>query len=250
MSEPGDFLLVVGSPADFTNTQESQMVKHFMFRDGMPFTFELARTEMLVGHGSHLARYWLFTLVDIHLGVVINAVVSNPAMSYPPEDGSVWELLDFVGEDTELLTISIPDSSVLTDDELAALRWEEEIRVVRRSPDSRLHPVHEAAIGVLLGGPDLHADPETFDDWFEHALEELRSYSQFEHTFSKQAAGGYRLDASYRQARTGDANDEHSGHDFDPWCCGLVRLQTLQAPRPTAASPNKALVPVGAGDDA
>ncbi len=225
-------------------------MKKFTTRDGLPFTFELARTEMVVGHGSHLARYWLFTLVDIHLGVVIDAMVSNPAMSYPPEDGSVWELLDFVEEDTELLTISIPDSSVLTDDELAALPWDEEIRVVRRSPDARLHPVHEAAIGVLLGGPDLHADPETFDDWFEHALEELRSYSQFEHTFSKRAVVGYRPDASYRQPRTGDANDEHSGHDFDPWCCGLVRLQALQVPRPTAASPSKALTPSDVEDNA
>lgn len=226
------------------------MVKHFTFRDGLPFAFELARTEMLVGDGSHLARYWLFTLVDIHLGVVIDAMVSNSAISYPPEDGSVWGLLDFVGEDTELLTISIPDSSALTDDELAALPWGEEIRVVRRSPDSRLHPVHEAAIGVLLGGPDLHADPETFDDWFEHALEELRSYSLFEHTFSERAVAGYRLDASYEQARTGDANDEHSGHDFDPWCCGLVRLQALQAPRPTAASPSRTLSPSDVENDA
>ncbi|MCF6506843.1 hypothetical protein E9549_05400 [Blastococcus sp. MG754426] len=226
------------------------MVKHFTVRDGLPFTFELARTEMPVAHGSHLARYWLYTLVDIHLGVLIDAMVSNPAMSYPPKDGSVWELLDFVGEDTELLTISIPDSSVLSDDELATLPWGEEIRVVRRSPDARLHPVHEAAIGVLLGGPDLHADPETFDNWFEHALEELRSYSQFEHTFSRQAVVGHRLNASYRQARTGDPNDEHSGHDFDPWCCGLIRLQALQVPSLAAASPSMALTPSVAEKDA
>jgi hypothetical protein len=218
-------------------------MKKFTTRDGMPFTFELACTEMLVGDGARLTPYWLFTLMDIHLGVLIDAMLSNPAMSYPPEDGSLWELLDFTGEDFDLLTISIPDPSVLTDDELAGLPWGDEIRVARRSPGDGLHPVHEAAIDVLLDGPDPHADPEAFDDWFEHALEELRSYSQFEHTFSKRAVVGHRLDASYRQARTGDANDEHSGHDFDPWCCGLVRLQALQVPRPTAASPNSALTP-------
>lgn len=218
-------------------------MKKFTTRDGLPFTFELARTEMPVGDGSHLGRYWLFTLVDIHLGVVIDATVGNPAMCYPPEDGSIWELLDFIGEDTELLTISIPDASVLSDDELATLPWGEEIRVVRRSPDARLHPVHEAAIGVLLSGPDVHADPAAFDAWFEHALEELQSYSQFEHTFGERGAVGYIPDASYQQSRTGDLDNEHSGHDFDPWCCGLARLQVIQAPRPTAASPSEALVP-------
>ena len=80
-------------------------------------------------------------------------------------------------------------------------------------------------------------------DIAEHALEALQSYSQFEHTFGERGAVGYIPDASYQQSRTGDLDNEHSGHDFDPWCCGLARLQVIQAPLPTADSPSEALVP-------
>lgn len=203
------------------------MTKKFTTRDGMPFTFELACTDVTINDGTRLVPCWLFTLVDIHLGVTIDAVLASQEVTYPAEFGPFLEWLEFTDEDADLLMISIPDSFVLTDDELAALPWGEEITIVRRQPGQGLHPVHEAAIDILLTSSGADADPGG-EDRFQQALEELQSYSLFEHVFDNVAILGYRPDASYRQARTGDADDPHSAHVFDPWCCGLARLQALQ----------------------
>jgi hypothetical protein len=212
------------------------MVKHFTLRDELPFTFELACTDVLVNNGTRLAPYWLFTLVDIHLGMVIDAVVASQEVSYPREFGPFWEWLEFTGEDTDMLTISIPDSSVLTDDELAALPWDEEIRVVRRSPGQGLHPVHEAAIDMLLDWSGVDVDSEVFGNRFQYLVEELQSYGLYEHRFDIRPDSGDLPQASYQQARTGDVGDEHAAHDFDPWCCGVARLRALQVSAGPAAT--------------
>lgn len=211
----------------------------FTTRDGLPFTFELACTDALINNGIRLLPCWLFTLVDIHLGVTIDAVIVSQEVTYPAEFGPFWKSLDFTGEDTDLLTISVPDSSVLTDDELAALPWGDEVTAVRRQPGQGLHPVHEEAIEILLACSGAGADPEG-RGLFQQALEELQSYSLFEHVFDNAADLGYRPDASYRQARTGDANDPHTAHAFDPWCCGLARLQALQTLRLTPGNRRQA----------
>lgn len=208
------------------------MTKKFTTRDGLPFTFEMACTDALVDDGAGLAPCWLFTLVDIHLGVTIDAFLAVQEATHPAEVGPLWAWLDFAGEDTSLLTISIPDSSVLTDDELTALPWGPEITVVRRQPGQGLHPVHEEAIDILLASSGGQGN-EVGWDRFEQTLEELQSYSLFEHVFDNVADLGYRPDASYRQARTGDVDDPHSAHEFNPWCCGVARLQALQTLRLT-----------------
>lgn len=205
-------------------------MKKFTMRDGSPFTFELACTDALIDVGARFASCWLFTLVDIHLGVVIDAVLIPQELTHPSDFGSFWGWPDFTGEDKDLLTISVPDDSLLTDDELTALPWGHEIRVVRRMPGWGLHPVHEAAIDLLLASarPGVTAE----EDGFGQALEELQSYSLYEHVFADESAGhSRRLVASYRHARTGDGHDEHSGHVFDPWCCGIARLRGTHSPR-------------------
>jgi hypothetical protein len=225
-------------------------MKKFTMSDGLPFTFELARTDVLVTDGVESTGWWLFTLMDIHLGVLIDAVAASQEVTYPPEFGPFWEWLEFTGEDTDLLTISIPDSSVLTDTALLALPWDEEIRVFRRSLGQGLHPVHEAAIDILLGTSDRCVDAEALGNRFDHVVEELVSYGLYEHRFDLQSDPDCFPQASFQQARAGDVGDEHAAHDFDPWCCGAARLRALHAPASAPAArrqvPSNADAPKGA----
>lgn len=176
------------------------MSKQVTFFSGEPTVFELARTDVRLKGRERPKRRAVFSLVDVTHGVVADAMIIDPHASWPTEFGPFWDWLDDGGRAPEAAEVSIPDASVLVPEDLSQVHWLMSATVLRRRANSSLHPVHEAAIDVLLGFPRHRNVPLRVEqDYFNGALHELQRYSLYEHAYRKRADLKYRPEVTYRQ---------------------------------------------------
>lgn len=208
------------------------MAKKYAVMDGKPFTLELASTPVMVFDDGGPDVWNLTTLMDLSLGTLCDAYFWSCEAENPWGD-SPYELVGlddcfFDNPDAEI-TLSIPDPALLSDEIRSRMNIAGHINVVRRPAKIALHPVHTAAIDLLTWTPDgCPADVDVLLDRWERTFDEVASCSLYEHTFDFVGGVRYGPVATYQHARKGDVDDEHASHDFDPWCCGIARLQALQ----------------------
>lgn len=214
------------------------MTKHYAVQDGKPFILELASTPVMVFDGGEPDVWNLTTLMDLSLGILCDyhfwsSEAANPSGESPYEFVALDDC-HYDDEDADI-TLSIPGRALLSDQIRRRMTIAEHIQVVRRPATSGLHPVHTAAIDLLTWTPDgCPADIEVLLDRWARTVNEVASCSLYEHTFDFVGGVGYGPVATYQQPRKGDVDDyDHASHDFDPWCCGVARLQALQTPRLT-----------------
>lgn len=219
-------------------TKGKDMSKNYAIRDGGPFVLEVAWTPVMVFDEDGPDVWNLITLMNLNIGTLVEAIFCSAEADLGGDTPYCFSQINPEGADGGLLTLSLPCEAILTGRDLAMMDLDPEIRVVRRPASMALHPVHTAAIDILMWTPDgCPPDLGPLLNRWEPTFEEIGSCSLYEHQFEFVGAAGYLPEAVYRQPRTGDVNDpEHHGHTFDPYCCGVARLRALQTTPPLTSA--------------